>query len=42
VRPEGPQRAGVDLTTAAPFESTMQVMNEIMDEIEALERAPGR
>ena len=30
--------AGVDLTTSAPFESTMKVMNEVMDEIEAIEK----
>ncbi|MBN2357983.1 MAG: oligoendopeptidase F [Deltaproteobacteria bacterium] len=30
--------AGVDLTTSAPFDSTMKVMNEIMDEIEAIEK----
>jgi oligoendopeptidase F len=30
------QRAGVDLTTSAPFEATMQEMNQLMDEIETL------
>jgi len=31
--------AGVDLTTSAPFEAAMKVMNEIMDEIEAIDKA---
>jgi oligoendopeptidase F len=31
--------AGVDLTTSEPMEATMKVMNDIMDEIEAIDKA---
>ncbi|GAG01851.1 unnamed protein product, partial [marine sediment metagenome] len=30
------RKAGVDMTTAEPFDKTMAVMNRTMDEIEAI------
>ena len=30
------KRAGVDLTTSAPFQAAMKEMNQVMDEIEAI------
>jgi oligoendopeptidase F len=34
------RRAGIDLATAAPYQALVARMNRVMDQIEALQRAP--